>query len=99
MADKGRALMAAYGEALGAKGIAHQIVGEPWLFDCVFARSAVLDYRAVLRSDMGLAKAFNVSMRASGILKSDAKIYAHAALTDADMDQIVTAIHKAAKTL
>lgn len=99
MADKGRALMAAYGEALGAKGIAHQIVGEPWLFDCVYARSAVLDYRAVLRSDMGLAKAFNVSMRASGILKSDAKIYAHAALTDADMDQIVTAIHRAAKTL
>ncbi|MGB1157652.1 MAG: aspartate aminotransferase family protein, partial [Alphaproteobacteria bacterium] len=29
MATKGRAIMDAYGEALGAKGIAHQIVGEP----------------------------------------------------------------------
>ena len=99
MATKGRAIMDAYGEALGAKGIAHQIVGEPWLFDCVFAERAVVDYRGVLGGDADLARAFNQSMRASGILKADAKIYTHAALTDADMDQIHTAIHTAAKAL
>lgn len=99
MAAKGRTLMDAYGEALGAKGIAHQIVGEPWLFDCVFAPRAVIDYRGVLGGDADLARAFNASMRASGILKADAKIYTHAALTQTDMDQIQSAIHTAAKTL
>lgn len=99
MAAKGRALMDTYGEALGAKGIAHQIVGEPWLFDCVFAERAVVDYRGVLGGDSDLARTFNQSMRASGILKADAKLYTHAALTETDMDQIQTAIHTAAKAL
>ena len=99
MAAKGRTLMDTYGEALGAKGIAHQIVGEPWLFDCVFAERAVVDYRGVLGGDSDLARTFNQSMRASGILKADAKLYTHAALTETDMDQIQTAIYTAAKAL
>ena len=99
MAENGRTLMAAYGEALGAKGISHQIVGEPWLFDCVFSERSVVDYRGVLGGDADLARAFNQSMRASGILKADAKIYTHAALTAEDMDRIVTAIHDAAAQL
>ena len=45
MAAKGQAIMDAYAEHLGAAGIAHQIVGEPWLFDCVFSERAVTDYR------------------------------------------------------
>ncbi|MAV46548.1 MAG: aminotransferase class III-fold pyridoxal phosphate-dependent enzyme [Alphaproteobacteria bacterium TMED89] len=99
MAAKGEVLMSTYGDALGAKGIAHQIVGEPWLFDCVFSPRAIEDYRGVLGGDGDLAKAFNASMRASGILKADAKIYTHAALTAADMDQIQSAIHTAARAL
>ncbi|MGB1148181.1 MAG: aminotransferase class III-fold pyridoxal phosphate-dependent enzyme, partial [Alphaproteobacteria bacterium] len=99
MADKGQTIMNAYNEHLGAKGIAHQIVGEPWLFDCVFSERAVEDYRGVLGGNTTLAKAFNDSMRQSGILKSDAKLYTHAALTDGDMDQILSAVEKAAKSL
>ena len=99
MADKGQTIMNAYNEHLGAKGIAHQIVGEPWLFDCVFSERAVEDYRGVLGGNTTLAKAFNDSMRQSGILKSDAKLYTHAALTEGDMDQILSAVEKAAKSL
>lgn len=99
MAAKGEVLIAAYQEALSAKGIAHQLVGEPWLFDCVFSPRAIHDYRGVLGGDADLAKAFNASMRASGILKADAKIYPHAALTEVDMDQITSAIHAAAQSL
>ena len=99
MADKGRAIMDAYSAHLGARGIAHQIVGEPWLFDCVFTDRAVQDYRAVLGGDASLAGAFNRSMRESGILKADAKLYTHAALTPEDMDQIVSAVETAAKSL
>ena len=39
------------------------------------------------------------SMRQSGLLKADAKLYTHAALTDADMDQILGAVKKAAQCL
>ena len=79
--------------------VAHQIVGEPWLFDCVFSERAVTDYRGVLGGDADLARAFNQSMRQSGLLKADAKLYTHAALTDADMDQILGAVKKAAQSL
>ena len=99
MAAKGRAIMGAYTEHLGAAGIDHQIVGEPWLFDCVFSAHAVIDYRGVLGGDADLAKAFNRSMRQSGLLKADAKLYTHAALTDTDMDQILSAVKQAARSL
>jgi len=53
----------------------------------------------VLGGDADLARAFNQSMRQSGLLKADAKLYTHAALTDADMDQILGAVKKAAQSL
>ena len=99
MAAKGQAIMDAYAEHLSTAGIAHQIVGEPWLFDCVFSERAVTDYRGVLGGDADLARAFNQSMRQSRLLKADAKLYTHAALTDADMDQILGAVKKAAQSL
>ena len=97
--DNGERLMAAYKTHLEAAGIAHQIVGEPFLFDVVFTDQPVKDYRDMFRNDAEKAKTLNRSLRASGILKPDSKLYAHLALTEADLAQTEAALEAGAREL
>ena len=82
---------------LSASGHAHQIVGEPALFDVVFAEGIVQNYREFLRGDIDNATAFNALLRQNGILKSPNKIYISLALSDDDIAQTVDAVSQVAK--
>ena len=93
----GERIMAATTNALSERGIPHQIVGAPSLFDVVFRENPVRDYRDTQDVDAGALARYNASLRASGILKSPGKTYPHLALADADMDQICAAIDVAAE--
>lgn len=95
----GERLMAALTNALNGQSIAHQIVGDPVLFDVVFTDTPVKNYRDVLKGDADKAKVFNQSMRSSGILKPDSKLYTHLALTEADLVQTEVAMETAARAL
>lgn len=92
----GRTIMAAIGEHLCAAGIAHQVVGDPVLFDVVFAPDRVVDYRGMARGDGARARRFNGLLREKGVLKPDSKFYISLALTDNDLDRTVEAIAYAA---
>lgn len=96
---KGQRLMDSFSTHLDGFGIPHQIVGDPVLYDVVFTEKPVRDYRDVLKGDARKATVFNQSLRASGILKPDSKLYASLALTDADIDETDAAIAKAAAHL
>jgi len=95
----GERLMAAYQTHLNSVGIAHQIVGEPFLFDVVFTDQPVNNYRDMFRNDADKAKILNRSLRAGGILKPDSKLYAHLALTEADLAQTESALEAGAREL
>jgi len=95
----GRALMVMFEEALGKQGIAHQIVGEPALFDVVFCDKPVNDYRSWQQGDKTKSARFNASLRESGIFKSPGKMYPSLAITDDDLETTRAAIMKAAAEL
>ncbi|EEE44445.1 aspartate aminotransferase family protein [Roseibium alexandrii] len=95
----GERLMQSYATHLSAVGVPHQIVGEPMLFDVVFTEDPVRDYRDTLKNNAAQAKAFNASLRQSGILKPDSKLYAHLALSVEDLQQTDEAIATAARQL
>ena len=91
--------MQATTEQLNRVGVAHRVVGEPMLFDVVFTGTDVNNYRDVLRADTDLNARYNHTLRANGIFKSAGKVYPSLALTDADIDQTIQAIGKAADSL
>lgn len=92
----GNTLMSAMSDALSSHNIAHQIVGDPVLFDVVFSAAPVHNYRDVQQGNAAQAAAFNAALREAGILKSPAKLYPHLALTDEDIDITSAAFIKAA---
>ena len=95
----GKTLQSAIVDSLSKRGIAHQIVGDPTLFDVVFTETPVRNYRDWLNADHEINGRFNDVMRAKGILKSPAKMYPCLALTDDDISQTIDAIEAAAAGL
>ncbi len=93
----GEDLMSSCSKHLSGNGIDHQIVGDPVLFDTVFCSTPVKNYRDTLKGDAATAKAFNNSLRQSGILKSESKLYASLALTEQDLAETDAALEKAAR--
>ena len=99
MHDYGQRIQQMLHDALAPTGIPFQIVGDPMLFDVVFAGTPIRDYRDTFAADKTAQGAFNRVLREHGILKSPAKIYPHLALTEADLGQTESAIQTAAATL
>ena len=95
----GDRLIAATRKALESEGIAHQIVGDPVLFDVVFTDHKVRSYRDVLGQNAARSKAWNASLRDQGIFKSDGKVYPHLALTETDLAETEAAFAQAAKAV
>lgn len=95
----GQTLMDAYREHLSHHGHAHQIVGDPTLFDVVFNENPISNYRDYIQSDSAKNARFNDTLRARGIFKSPAKLYPSLAITDVDLDQTIEAIAQAAARL
>ncbi len=83
----GRELMARLSAILREKGVAAQVTGEPALFDLVFSREPVCDYRGTLKGDARLMRRFNALLRERGILKGESKYYVSLAHDEADVRQ------------
>ena len=81
----GRALMVDLSEQLRRRGLPAQVVGEPPMFDVVFADGPMRDYRDLQRGDKALAKTFNALLRERGIMKGEQKYYVSLAHTPDDV--------------
>ncbi|MGX9357470.1 aspartate aminotransferase family protein [Roseobacteraceae bacterium S113] len=86
-------------DALDPTGIPYQIVGEPSLFEVVFADTAPRDYRAVATGNAARAKTWNDTLRAEGVFKSPGKTYPSLALTEDDLAHTAAAMQVAAQAL
>ena len=97
--DTGRRLMDGLGTAMTDAGHAHQIVGEPPLFDILFTAGPVENYRGMFAADAEKAARFNGLLRKRGILKGDSKFYIAVAHDEADIEQTLNAFSEAAEEL
>ena len=95
----GRTLMDGLGGLIAEAGIPAQVVGEPVLFDVVYASGDIRDYRSVVRQDTAMQKHVNGVMRASGVLKGESKFYMSLAHTAADVAKTLDAFRTAMKSL
>lgn len=95
----GNTLKNALGEILKKNGLKATVVGEPVLFDVVFADGPIKDYRDMVRGDKAMAGRFNKLLRERGIMKGESKYYVSLALTQADIDHTIGAWTEAAKLL
>jgi len=88
----GRQLMTALETGARKAGLPATVVGDPVLFDIVFAAGPIHDYRDTLRANAGFQTAFNASLRQDGILKAPMKFYSSLAHTSEDIAQTEEAI-------
>ncbi len=95
----GRTLMQGMADLIAEAGIAAQTVGEPVLFDVVYAAGEIRDYRAALRQDTAMQKHVNGVLRARGILKGDSKFYLSTVHDAADIDRTLDAFRAALASL
>jgi glutamate-1-semialdehyde 2,1-aminomutase len=87
----GRELMGTLAELLASAGLPAQVIGEPVLFDVVFTRETVRDYRGTLKGDTDMLKRFNAALRKRGIMKGESKYYVSTAHTEADVKLTIEA--------
>ncbi|WP_371225984.1 aspartate aminotransferase family protein [Roseovarius sp. 2305UL8-3] len=97
--DTGRRIMDMLRTGADRTGIKAAIVGDPVLFDIMFAPAPVLTYRDTLKADTAHQKAFNSVLREERILKAPMKFYASLAHTEADLEATQRAISKAFREL
>jgi glutamate-1-semialdehyde 2,1-aminomutase len=83
--DTGRTLRDGLAELVRDSGLPAQVVGETAVFDVVFSRDPVTDYRAILGADGTLMRAFNAECLKRGVLKGGQKIYVSLAHTAEDV--------------
>lgn len=95
----GRALMDGLTTLIAEAGIPAQALGEPVLFDVVYADGDMRDYRAMLRQDMAMQKHVNTVLRSRGILKGDSKYYVSTAHTAEDVALTLDAFRAAMQSL
>jgi glutamate-1-semialdehyde 2,1-aminomutase len=79
----GRRLMEGLAGMIRERGLPAQVIGEPVLFDIIFAEGEVFDYRSGLQQDSEALRRFNLALREQGVLKGDTKFYVSTA-HDAD---------------
>lgn len=82
----GRKIMAALSREAEKAGISGSVVGDPVLFDFIFAKGPIVDYRGTQSGDAAQSAAFNASLRKSGILKAPMKFYISLAHTQDDLE-------------
>jgi glutamate-1-semialdehyde 2,1-aminomutase len=95
----GKALMSGISARLREGKIAAQVIGEPPLFDVVFADGDIRDYRSTVRANADAMRRVNQSLLASGILKGESKYYLSLAHTEADVAQTLDAWDTAIRAL
>jgi glutamate-1-semialdehyde 2,1-aminomutase len=95
----GGRLMAGLAELARKSGLPAQVVGEPVLFDILFTREPVIDYRSLQKADGALARTFTTELIKRGVVKNTQKMYMSLAHTDADVARTLEACEDALKVL
>ncbi len=95
----GRRLMAEMEGLLRRHGVPGRAIGEPPLFDIVFAEEAPRDYRGMLRADAAVQRHVNAVLRERGILKGESKYYLSTAHDARDEAQTLEAFEAALASL
>ena len=95
--ENGQFLIDSITKHLKGNNIEFQIVGDPTLFDIIFSETPVINYRDTKKNKAEYSKTFNQIVRELGILKADAKLYTHLALTEEDLQKTDSAFKKAAE--
>jgi glutamate-1-semialdehyde 2,1-aminomutase len=91
----GRRLMEALRNGIRGRGLPAQVIGEPVLFDIVFAEGEIADYRSGLTQDLAALRRFNRALMAAGVLKGDTKMYISTAHDEADIETAIAAFETA----
>jgi glutamate-1-semialdehyde 2,1-aminomutase len=86
-------------DALNATGIAHQICGDPTLFDIFFTDRPCTDYRSAKHTDPATSAKYNAVLRANGIFKAPGKLYPSLAITGQDLQRTQAAVAQAAAAI
>ncbi|MEM9148144.1 MAG: aminotransferase class III-fold pyridoxal phosphate-dependent enzyme [Pseudomonadota bacterium] len=81
----GTRLQTLQSDALGEAGIAHQVCGEPSLFDIYFRGGPVQNYRSAKHDHPARSTVWYKALRQAGLLKPPSKIYVSLAITEEDM--------------
>jgi glutamate-1-semialdehyde 2,1-aminomutase len=97
--DTGRSLRDGLAELVRDSGLPAQVVGETAVFDIVFTREPVTDYRSMLGADGALMRAFNAECLKRGVLKGGQKIYVSLAHTADDVARTLTVFAEALAAL
>jgi glutamate-1-semialdehyde 2,1-aminomutase len=87
----GHLLMDGLATLVRQAGLPAQVIGEPVLFDLIFAEGDITDYRAGLRQDVEALRRFNRVLREEGVLKGDTKCYVSTAHDTADVTRALAA--------
>ena len=91
--------MGTLADLLKRNGLTAQVTGEPPLFDVVFTRDPVRDYRGTLRGDGAMLRRLNALLRDRGVLKGESKYYVSLAHTPEDIRHTCEAWASALKVL
>ena len=91
----GRRLKDGLAEMIRARGLPAQVIGEPVLFDIMFAEGEIFDYRSGMRQDGDALRRFNLSLREQGVLKGDTKLYVSTVHDNADVSKTLAAFEVA----
>ena len=91
----GRTLQKMQADALTNAGIAHQICGDPTLFDIFFTGAPCRDYRSARHDDPMVGNRYNAVLRESGVFKAPGKLYPSLAVTADDLALTQAAVDKA----
>ena len=95
----GKTVMSHIHDTLGPTGIHYQIVGDPTLFEIVFAETTPKNYREVQGGNGQQAAVWNSVLRDQGVFKSPGKTYPSLVLSKNDLDTTKEAMVKAAKAV
>ena len=87
----GRRLMEGLSGMIRERGLPAQVIGEPVLFDVVFAEGEIFDYRSGLRQDADALRRFNLALRGEGVLKGDTKFYVSTVHDEDDVTKTLAA--------
>ena len=93
--ELGTELMTMQSVACQRAGIAHQIVGDPTIFNLMFTNEPCSDYRNTKHQSAARDQRYNASLRAHGVFKSPNKMYPSLALTRADLELTRAAVYSA----
>ncbi|MSP29838.1 MAG: aminotransferase class III-fold pyridoxal phosphate-dependent enzyme [Acetobacteraceae bacterium] len=91
----GQALMDGFAKIITELNLSAQVIGVPVLFDVIYTRDTVRDYRSAAKSDTAMQGRVNARLREAGVLKGDSKFYASLAHTRDDVAHTIAAFRTA----